>query len=74
MVYTMSKRVNPTINAISSLIVGVITLVLIIINLVPFIRERSLMKKQKAAAAKAATTKAIETESAPDAKAPDIRE
>ncbi len=74
MVYTMSKRVNPTINAISSLIVGVITLVLIIINLVPFIRERSLIKTQKAAAAKAATTKAIETESAPDAKAPDIRE
>ena len=46
MVYTMSKRVNPTINAISSLIVGVITLVLIIINLVPFIRERMMMKKQ----------------------------
>ena len=40
MVYTMSKRVNPTINAISSLIVGVITLVLVIINLVPFVRER----------------------------------
>lgn len=74
MVYTMSKRVNPTINAISSLIVGVITLVLIIINLVPFIRERSLMKKQKAAAAKAATTKAIETDAASDAKAPDFKE
>ena len=74
MVYTMSKRVNPTINAISSLIVGVITLVLIIINLVPFIRERSLMRKQKAASAKAAAAKAIESDTAADVKAPDIKE
>ena len=51
MVYTMSKRVNPTINAISSLIVGVITLVLIIINLVPFIRDRMIAKKAAAEAA-----------------------
>ncbi len=55
MVYTMSKRVNPTINAISSLIVGVITLVLIIINLVPFIRDRMIAKK---AAAEIAVEKA----------------
>jgi len=51
MVYTMSKRVNPTINAISSLIVGVITLVLIIINLVPFIRDRMIARKAAAEAA-----------------------
>ena len=46
MVYTMSKRVNPTINAISSLIIGVITLILIIINLIPFIRERMTARKK----------------------------
>ena len=46
----MSKRVNPTINAISSLIVGVITLVLIIINLVPFIRDRMIARKAAAEA------------------------
>ncbi len=74
MVYTMSKRVNPTINAISSLIVGVITLVLIIINLVPFIREHSLMKKQKAVPVKAAGAKAVEVNGAADPKAPDIKE
>ena len=35
MVYTMSKRVNPSINAISTLVVVIITIVLIIINVVP---------------------------------------
>jgi len=45
MAYTMSKRVNPTINAISSLIVGVITLILVLINLVPFISSKIKNKK-----------------------------
>ena len=45
MVYSMSKRVNPSINAISTLIVLLITLVLVIINVVPVIRERSFRKK-----------------------------
>ena len=40
MVYTMSKRVNPSINAISTLVVVLITLVLVIINVVPVIRAR----------------------------------
>ena len=40
MVYTMSKRVNPTINAISTLIILMITVVLVAINVVPVIRER----------------------------------
>lgn len=40
MVYTMSKRVNPSINAISTLVVILITIVLIIVNVVPVIRER----------------------------------
>lgn len=35
MVYTMSKRVNPSINAISTLVVVIITIVLILINIVP---------------------------------------
>mgnify|MGYP000164410584 CR=1 FL=1 len=40
MVYTMSKRVNPSINAISTLIVIFITIVLILVNVVPVIREK----------------------------------
>ena len=35
MVYTMSKRVNPSINAISTLVVVIITIVLVIINVAP---------------------------------------
>jgi len=34
-VYTMSKRVNPSINAISTLVVVIITIVLILLNVVP---------------------------------------
>jgi spermidine/putrescine transport system permease protein len=40
MVYTMSKRVNPSINAISTLVVAVITLGLITVNVIPLIREK----------------------------------
>jgi spermidine/putrescine transport system permease protein len=40
MVYTMSKRINPSINAISTLVVVFITLVLIGVNVAPVIRER----------------------------------
>lgn len=42
-VYTMSKRVNPSINAISTLVVVIITVVLLTINLVPIF----LAKRQK---------------------------
>ncbi len=35
MVYTMSKRVNPSINAISTLVVVIITVILLLINIVP---------------------------------------
>lgn len=35
MVYTMSKRVNPSINALSTLVVIIITIALLLINLVP---------------------------------------
>ena len=39
-VYSMSKRINPTINALSSLIVAVVTTVLIIANVIPFIKSK----------------------------------
>ena len=35
MVYTMSKRVNPSINAVSTLVVAIITVALLAINLIP---------------------------------------
>lgn len=47
MVYTMSKRVNPTINAISTLVVVLITVVLVIINVVPLIKARREKKDEK---------------------------
>lgn len=40
MVYTMSKRVNPSINAISTFVVVLITIALILINVVPALRKR----------------------------------
>lgn len=47
MVYTMSKRVNPSINAISTLVVILITVVLLFINTVPIIKERRSAKHEK---------------------------
>lgn len=47
MVYTMSKRVNPTINAISTLVVVLITIVLVIINVVPLIKSRREKRNEK---------------------------
>ena len=41
LVYTMSKRVNPSINALSTLIILLITLVLGVVNLVPILRDKS---------------------------------
>lgn len=40
MVYTMSKRVNPSINAISTLVVVIITFALVVINLVPILMTK----------------------------------
>lgn len=39
-VYTMSKRVNPSINAVSTLVVVIITVVLLVINLAPALAAR----------------------------------
>ena len=43
-VYGSVKRVNPTINALSAIIVYVITIVLIIVNVIPIIKERKEKK------------------------------
>lgn len=40
MVYTMSKRVNPSINAISTLVVVIITIVLVTINAAPILMAK----------------------------------
>ena len=40
MVYTMSKRVNPSINAISTLVIVFITIGLVLANVIPLLRER----------------------------------
>lgn len=51
MVYTMSKRVNPSINAVSTLMIVIITVVLVVINMAPvFLAKRQKnveMKKRK---------------------------
>lgn len=47
MVYTMAKRVNPSINAISTLLVVLITIILLAVNIVPMIREK-IQKKREA--------------------------
>ena len=51
MVYTMSKRVNPSINAISTLVVVIITIALVIINIAPTIfakrEEKEEIKKHR---------------------------
>lgn len=43
-VYANVKRINPTINALSALIVYVVTIILILVNVIPIIRERKLKK------------------------------
>jgi spermidine/putrescine transport system permease protein len=47
MIYTMTKRVNPTINAVSTLIIAVITIGLIVANVVPVIKEKKKGEKNK---------------------------
>lgn len=44
-VYTMYKRINPSINALSTLIVIFVTIVLICVNVIPMISERKKGKK-----------------------------
>ncbi len=46
MVYTMSKRINPSINALSTVIIVIITAALIAINLVPLLSEKNKNKNK----------------------------
>ena len=39
-VYSTSKRINPSINALSTLIILAVTVILIVVNVIPLIRER----------------------------------
>ncbi len=47
MVYTMSKRVNPSINAISTLVVVFITIILFFVNIWPMIQKKRGKKTSK---------------------------
>lgn len=49
LVYTMSKRINPSINALSTIIIIPVTIVLILINILPIIKEKREKKKLKKA-------------------------
>ncbi len=49
MVYTMSKRVNPSINAISTMVVVIITIGLLAINLLPALAAKQQAKGKSAA-------------------------
>lgn len=40
LVYTMSKRVNPSINALSTLVIVLITAALLLVNIIPVIKEK----------------------------------
>lgn len=46
MVYTMFKRINPSVNAISTLVVLLITITLTIVNVLPIIRKKTSPSKQ----------------------------
>lgn len=46
MVYTMSKRINPSVNAISTLVVLLITITLTIVNILPIIRKRQVLQNK----------------------------
>ena len=45
LVYAQSKRINPSINALSAMIVLVVTVVLILVNVVPMIKEKQAAKR-----------------------------
>lgn len=44
LVWTMSKRINPSINALSAIIVLMITVTLLLVNLLPIIKEKTKTK------------------------------
>ncbi len=46
-VYSSIKRINPSINALSTIIVVVVTTVLVLVNVIPVIRDRKKGKNEK---------------------------
>jgi len=50
LVYTMSKRINPTINALSTILVVIITVILLAVNLYPILKKgnQKVMEWEKA--------------------------
>ena len=44
LVYTMSKRINPSINALSTLVIVIITLSLIAVNIIPLVKRKAFGK------------------------------
>ena len=56
LVYTMSKRVNPSINALSTIVILLITLVLGVVNIVPIVREK---REKDGKASRAVSCKAM---------------
>jgi len=48
-VYNMSKRMNPTINALSTLVIAVIAVVVLVVNVIPAIRKSKLKKLKEEA-------------------------
>lgn len=46
LVWTMSKRINPSINSLSTLIVIMITITLIFVNIVPMVRDNAKKKNK----------------------------
>lgn len=46
-VYSASKRINPSINSLSTLIVFAVTIVLVVVNVIPMIKERKFNKNEK---------------------------
>lgn len=59
LVYTMSKRVNPSINALSTLMILLITFVLGVVNLVPILQARHGKKVQEGVPPMSRRTKAM---------------
>ena len=45
-VYSM-KRYNPSVNALSTLIVVVVTLILILVNVIPYIKDKKTKKEEQ---------------------------
>lgn len=45
-VYNMTKRINPTINALSTIVIVVIAIVLVMVNLLPVLRKRKMLSRR----------------------------